>query len=478
MQRSSFFWRFIALVFFLNSYIFTSASSFAKAPLVQHGGHFVDAHGRIVILRGFNVSSSGKVPDHNYRAFWKEEHFAQLQSLGANVIRFVFNWEAFEPIQGEYNSDYLDYVLWVVESAKKYGLMVIVDIHQDGYSRFAMSGCGEGFPRWTLPPYVKQMVPKNDESCMKWSFKLLSPWMAPLFNDFYIDKFQTATAYRKMLTKLAHALNGHDNVIGFDMLNEPLGDMKLLSDFYDKAQQTIRSEFPDALVFIAPHFLSGTGLIKTSLPQPRFKQYVYAPHMYTISLSIFKAWTGIPPKYLLNKLMREANRLKSPLFIGEFGAAAGAGWVGSYIDRFYDDLDSLFASGTQWEFNPRWSPIHKDLWNREDFSIIDDHAQLRSNFKPRPHLRAISGQPVSYQSTVRRGRVPQGVAMEIVWNHQPLLGTTDIFYPNLKENAADLELTISEGASCQKLVEQNLIRCSHDYARRLTLKLRQKVLKF
>lgn len=32
------------------------------------------------------------------------------------------------------------------------GVHVIVDMHQDGHSRWMNAGCGEGFPKWTIPP--------------------------------------------------------------------------------------------------------------------------------------------------------------------------------------------------------------------------------------------------------------------------------------------------------------------------------------
>ena len=55
--------------------------------------------------------------------------------MGYNVIRLGVLWAGLEPEQGQYNMTYLDQVLECVNTAEKYGLNVVLDMHQDVFNR-------------------------------------------------------------------------------------------------------------------------------------------------------------------------------------------------------------------------------------------------------------------------------------------------------------------------------------------------------
>src|SRR5439155_19490463 len=120
-------------------------------PLHVEGGRFTDAKGATVILRGVNIAGDSKVPP--FRPV-RPEVFDALPAWGLNVARLLFTWEAYEPQPGQYDDSYLDYYRTAVEAAWARGVYVVVDFHQDGFSRWLVSGCGEGFPKWAIPPEV------------------------------------------------------------------------------------------------------------------------------------------------------------------------------------------------------------------------------------------------------------------------------------------------------------------------------------
>ncbi|ORY87993.1 glycoside hydrolase superfamily [Protomyces lactucae-debilis] len=136
-----------------------------------YGPFFADQYDRTLLLRGINVSGASKLPsgpdfprciDPLDEAFWKpvsfvgrpfpvEEaraHWQRLKSWGLSLIRFVVTWEAIEPDEpGVYDEEYLKYVASILKEASDIGLLIVIDMHQDCWSRFTG---GSGAPLWTL----------------------------------------------------------------------------------------------------------------------------------------------------------------------------------------------------------------------------------------------------------------------------------------------------------------------------------------
>ncbi|KAK6856457.1 glycoside hydrolase [Apiospora arundinis] len=76
------------------------------------------------------------------------EHLERLRYLGYNVLRLPVPWEALEHAgPGIYDDEYIEYVRQLVEICNEYGFKVIINPHQDLWSRHAG---GSGAPLWTL----------------------------------------------------------------------------------------------------------------------------------------------------------------------------------------------------------------------------------------------------------------------------------------------------------------------------------------
>jgi hypothetical protein len=233
------------------------------------GPWFKDELGRTVILRGVNLGGSSKVPSqpngatHLRQDFFNhedvsfvgrpfpleeaEQHFHRLKTWGFTFIRLIVTWEAVEHAgPGRYDQAYLDYLRSIVEIAARYEINVLIDPHQDVWSRF--SG-GDGAPGWTFKavgfditrfhetgaaithqthgdPFPSMIWPTN-------SGKLATASMFTLFfggNDFAAKtKIEGEPAqeflqqhYINAMIQVAKALQGLSNVIGFDTMNEPL----------------------------------------------------------------------------------------------------------------------------------------------------------------------------------------------------------------------------------------------------------------
>jgi hypothetical protein len=240
-----------------------------SSPVRVRNPDFIDDHGRTLILRGVNLGGSSKVPcrpadlDHRRESFFDhrnvsfvgrpfplreaDEHFSRLRAWGFTVLRFLVTWEAIEHAgPGIYDEEYLDYVRNVVRRADDFGFGVLIDPNQDVWSRF--SG-GDGAPGWTFEAAGMDLARLQDAGAavvraltegayprMVWptnETKLAAATMSTLFfggNDFaparkaedepVQDYLQGR--YIAAVCRLAQALRGLPNVIGYDTLNEPM----------------------------------------------------------------------------------------------------------------------------------------------------------------------------------------------------------------------------------------------------------------
>ena len=69
------------------------------------------------------------------RYSYSEDDARLMASMGYNVIRLGVLWAGLEPEQGQYNMTYLDQVVECVNIAEKFGLNVVLDMHQDVFNR-------------------------------------------------------------------------------------------------------------------------------------------------------------------------------------------------------------------------------------------------------------------------------------------------------------------------------------------------------
>lgn len=133
----------------------------SDAVFTVKNGQIIDSLGRVRIFRGMNVGGNAKLPINAAapaaevsfvgRPFGEDEaddHFQRLASMGCTLLRWVITWEAVEhSAPGVYDEEYLAYLRRLFKQAEHYGLHIIVDPHQDAWSRWTG---GDGAPEWTL----------------------------------------------------------------------------------------------------------------------------------------------------------------------------------------------------------------------------------------------------------------------------------------------------------------------------------------
>jgi len=432
------------------------SSPSGQAVLRAEGGRFLDAQDGEIVLRGVNVAGNSKVPP--FVPFTDLSLMDPLPSLGVNVIRLLFTWEAFEGSRGVYDTAYLDAITAIADKAISLGIYVIVDFHQDGFSRFHGGGCGDGFPQWAAHAGASLDTPDNGHGCANWAIQISTDIdMHDSYSAFYADENGVRTSYLALWSHLATHFASREGVIGFDLFNEPWAlEATELSPLYEDAAAAIRAEAPEKILFIEGHASTNGGITQTGLLEPSFDNYAYAPHFYETAVIGTHIFSGLPTATNLgfSTMRSKASEWGVPLFVGEFGAFEDTFGVEGYMDLQYRQLDNEFSSGAQWNWTPGWTAANADGWNGEDLSIIDDSGTLRSNFEIRPGPRRIAGSPADFES------VNGVIAMS--WQHDERLGATEMFLPaDVLWGTSNPQVDVLEGEiDCSYSASERLLSCS------------------
>ncbi len=97
----------------------------SAGPLSTEGTRIVDAGGRSVLLRGFNVIP---IFDELPGQTWETDHYRRMRALDLNVVRFALYWSDFEPSPGQFDEQRLATLDTAIARARDAGLYVVLDL--------------------------------------------------------------------------------------------------------------------------------------------------------------------------------------------------------------------------------------------------------------------------------------------------------------------------------------------------------------
>ena len=352
---------------------------------------------RVRIFRGANVSGRSKHPP--FLPFDDPACFDPLAAWGWNAVRLLVMWEGVEPERGVYDDAYLARLKALAEAAGARGLAVIVDFHQDLFSR-ALGG--DGAPSWTLPPHAAVHRPGRT-----WFFRYLTrPTVGRAFERLWRDDDGLRTSMLAYMRRVMAVMATVPAVLGYDLANEPMGSVGALLDgslerrslpaFYEAGIRARDELDPTRLLFLEPSPFAAFGA-PVRLPRVAGQNLVFAPHLYDapaiVAARYVPALSLFP--FALRRLERTAGRLAMPLLIGEFGVLNGVAGGARMMADECRLMDRAFASWTVWHYNPT------DLdWNDEDASIVTPRGDDRpwTAALVRPYPRAIAGEPIAWAS--------------------------------------------------------------------------------
>lgn len=349
------------------------------------GGQIVDGHGRTVLLRGVNVNQLGDYFQPNpavpATVPLTERDFERIAALGMNTVRLLVHWSRLEPEPGMRDPHYLAEIKQAVEWAEDAGIFVILDMHQDAWSKYVATDPDEmcppplshakgwdGAPEWaTFTDGLPRCMMQQRE------FSLA---VAQAFESFWLDRpAPDGIGIQQHLVDtwawLAGEFAGTPTVIGYDLLNEPnpgftpvVTDITFLGEFYRRALSAIRDAEAGGLtkiVFFEP--MATWSATSVGIPRPfaTDTQIVYAPHIYTGSLNVDRAALGqelISMRTGFEQARREADLYDTTFFSGEWGFWGSAAETATYMRRYAALEDEFQIGGTIWQWKQACGDPH------------------------------------------------------------------------------------------------------------------------
>ena len=178
---------------------------------------FLNESGKEVIFQGVNVLHRGRENGHLYPDL--EKAFPFFRESGFNLLRLGIFWDGAEPAPGKVDLDYLNRVKALVRTAEKYGIYILLDMHQDLFAQKFIDGA----PDWAC----LDEGAFHPAQCNLWyEAYLKSDAIIKAADNFWADTpaedgVGLLQHYEAMWEKIAEVFDDCDNVIGFEPMNEP-----------------------------------------------------------------------------------------------------------------------------------------------------------------------------------------------------------------------------------------------------------------
>jgi endoglycosylceramidase len=366
--------------------------AFAGSPLGLRCHQLVDEAGRVVFLRGVNARVDG-VFDVSFtdgrQALEPLPTFDAtdpplLRQFGFDALRLPINWSGVEPTEnGGFDEAYLDRVGAVVDLAAKQDIRVLIDFHQDAYSK----EIGEdGAPLWAIQPAPTQLL---SGPLMDLDKRRLSDQVAAAFTTLH-SATDTGDRLRQrfaaMTGHVAARFASHPAVLGFELFNEPFfAGTAELGRLHGAAHAAVRAAAPAKLVLFEPsserNFFDKAPLGTAPLGPGT----VYAPHTYKLAFAnggdVDKARMTMTRDTLAPQNLNareEADSWGAGLAFTEWGYDPKGIRADEYLTWQSELQDEVQASAFFW----LWKEISQGSWGCFD---RDD----AGTWTPRPRMQQI-----------------------------------------------------------------------------------------
>jgi aryl-phospho-beta-D-glucosidase BglC (GH1 family) len=314
-----------------------------------------DRDGRSLILRGANVTGAEYTPTGAALPFDSGD-FDVVRATGATVVRIPISWALIQPSPGSIDPAALARVRELVGWASDAGLLVVLDMHQWNW---ATCFGGLGVPLWAVPNCPATPPSNTAEQFAEISEAQTWFWQHPELQAALVETWGA----------VADALGQPDNLVGYDLFNEPgiaqipplVFERQYLVPFYRTVAARLRGADPGGLLFVEPAVINNVVNGSSQTLEPLgFDGVVYAPHQYGLTAlnptASGDAYDVAGPSQFAADLAIDravAEHMGAALWIGEWGAVSESA---SYrpLDYINDDLaaqDDAMIGSAYWAYS-------------------------------------------------------------------------------------------------------------------------------
>ncbi|MCB9033808.1 MAG: cellulase family glycosylhydrolase [Chitinophagales bacterium] len=386
-----------------------------------------DIDNNYIILKGVNYNVLGDYwyanPNIPATKVYDKKDFELMARYGFNCVRLLFSWSKLEPVQGQYNIEYVQEIQQAIEDAAAYGIYVLLDMHQDAYGKYIATPINEICEKpnngWDGAPLWATFT--DSASTCRVGGRETAPAVVHAWQNFWDNTNQIQDACIKAWQFLVERTAQYNNVVGYDLLNEPsLGYKPLnqefakLSKYYGNLVKAIRQSEQNSgglehIIFFEMTVTWNAQEIPF-IPDFNFtsdQNIIFAPHLYFEAISnLLTIEQGFELVHTLSKLYN------TNMFIGEWGFFGDTAIDVEKIKRFMVKEDEYFVGSTWWQWAQAPGDPHAISWDGNSYANkslhlieLDDQGNFTGNLnttylnvlsKARPI--AIAGKPIKLVS--------------------------------------------------------------------------------
>jgi endoglycosylceramidase len=391
----------------------TSAAAVPPAPIGHAGRWLTDADGRVLLVTGVNMVNklAPYAPDAD--GFGADDA-AFLAANGFDAVRLGVIWKAVEPEPGVFDDSYLARIAATVNLLGSYGIVSLLDFHQDMYNEEFQ---GEGAPDWAvdtsgLLAFPELGFPAN---------YFLQPALQAAYDNFWanthVDGEGLQDWYAGAWQHVAAYFAGNPNLLGYDIYNEPFPGSNIwgclvpavgcpaqdavLTAFDKKVTTAIRLADRDTMIFSEPWFTYDVGY-PSSLGATGDAHAGFSFHDYCPFASIAALYGLLCPSFntsVFSNADAHSSQTGDALLLTEFGATDDTSVLSSVVA----DAAQYKVGWLVWAYCGCGDPTTSGSPSSE--GIVDnpelppagsnvDQPMLAALAVPHPEL--VAGTPVSY----------------------------------------------------------------------------------
>jgi len=341
------------------------------------GGRLVDEWGRELVLRGANVKTEilfdvtfadGRTPTEVVPP-WDPWDAPELAARGFDLVRLCISWSGLEPAEGAFAPAFLARLDQVVDDLEAAGVYVLIDFHQDAWSK----EIGEdGAPLWATVPAPPALLPGPiaggpglDGPYHSLDARRTSAVTLDAFTSFFENRDRLQERFMPAWRLVAARYAGRAHVIGFENMNEPVAahvddGVARLYAFHDESIRQLRAVNTGHPVWIEPEVFLQNFLFRGDprTTPPVDDNLVWAPHLYPRfddDVDTFDEYYQAL-RSPIAKMVRSAASWQAATVIGEWWARLGHPVATEYVDALHALADELHVGLAVWNWKGYRNP--------------------------------------------------------------------------------------------------------------------------